>query len=137
MKPVLIFLTAKDCGACKRFKKEWQSINKKIKNEVSEIKELELPSIQSDLPHDYPNEFKNMKTWFPMFILINPEDLKKSQDDPDIKTRFVVFNGDTSSGKLEMVERSKLMNMYEDNVIRNWIINSNCFRIIGLGNISL
>ena len=116
MKPVFIFISAGDCGACKHFKNRWPDIQKSLKNLVT-IKEIVVPSMHGEFPRDYPKDITEIEHWFPMLVMMHPKDLEDGIKNPNLKTRFVVYNGDTSGG---YVRHTKAQRLTEDLIV-GWV----------------
>src|SRR5438309_1211257 len=110
---ILVFMSARDCGACIELRKNGWA---KIKKEIGEIKgvrlhEIDLENKKHPLPpklplldsagraildpvekkpifENFPGDFKRFRRWYPMFCFFTAQSWKEGK-----RLEGVVFNG--------------------------------------------
>ena len=88
---VLYIVTARNCGACTRYK---QMYREKTKADLDKIKGLKVEKIDVNkigdpLPEAFPKDLQRFIKWYPTFVLVT----KTSNDNKGGKLDGVVFNG--------------------------------------------
>jgi len=107
--PVLVVITADDCGACIDFKKNiWPGVKKTLEDTKSvEIIHKELPSIGSALPEDLPKDLGRFVPYYPSIILITRNSWNGGKG---TNLQAVAFNGvvDAATGKVKRIDQKQL-----------------------------
>jgi hypothetical protein len=131
-KPVLVLVTAKDCGHCVRFRPLWKPDNpngpagRGIRDEIERtglvrVIDIEHPS-RSQPPNfsSYPRDLTRYIQWFPMFLLFTGESWDTASASPNKEGRLdgVVFNGTLVNGIPRNITNG--IPLTKDNLI-NWI----------------
>lgn len=88
---VLYIVTARNCGACTRYK---QLFRDKTKAELDKIKglkveEIDVNRIGDPLPEAFPKDLQRFIKWYPTLVLVT----KTSNDNKDGRLDGIVFNG--------------------------------------------
>lgn len=105
-KPVCVFVSAKTCPACIRFRgdsktSEWQKLKQMLESEnLANIIDIEMPTTTAQLDKSkYPADLMNYIQWFPTFILVSPGNWRM---DPGTKLQAKVYNSIINAqGRLE------------------------------------
>jgi hypothetical protein len=105
-KPVFVFVSAKTCPACVRFRgdakaSEWQKLKQMLEAEnLANIVDIEMPTTTAQLDRSkYPADLMNYIHWFPTFILVSGGTWRM---DPGMKLQAKVYNSTTNAqGRLE------------------------------------
>lgn len=90
--PVLVFISARDCGKCKEFReKSWPSIKKTVEDAKGKIvlMEVDLGKMSDDLPQHLPADLDRYRGWYPIFMLFTAE----SWDESKHLENVGIFNG--------------------------------------------
>lgn len=71
-KPVLVLITADNCGFCKQLKQQWANIKREILNLNVRVVEINLPTMSTRIDSNlYPKDLQNYQGWYPMLLLIS------------------------------------------------------------------
>lgn len=105
-KPVFVFVSAKTCPACIRFRgdakaSEWQKLKQMLEAEkLANIVDIEMPTTTTQLDRSkYPADLMNYIHWFPTFILVSGSTWRM---DPATKLQAKVYNSIVNAqGRLE------------------------------------
>ncbi len=91
-KPILLLITATNCSACVSFKEHvWGEAKQKIESlGTVELKQIDLPSTNSQLPQSLPADVKRYVGWFPTLILVSSSSWNRGGNS---KLDAEVFNG--------------------------------------------
>ncbi|AHH01576.1 hypothetical protein pv_9 [Pithovirus sibericum] len=118
-RPVLLIVTASDCGGCRGFKDHVLSdlLNRLKSDNLVNVVQDELPTFRSSninaVDPDIPAEVSNYIAWFPTLLLFPSTSLK---DEP------VILNGFVSGGKAQMTPRtSPNIVPISSTEINNWV----------------
>ena len=124
-KHVLLILSAKTCSACIKYGE--LGIFDKIKKEFSnsnnvKVVHIELETMNSNIPNNYPVVINKYKSWFPIFLLINGNDWNDNLNNIDFyNPNIVVFNGMIENGVPKMKDRSEMLG---PDSISKWVVEN-------------
>lgn len=129
-RPVLLIVTASDCGACRGFKAHiLPDLLDRLKSDnLVNVVQDELPTFRSSninaVDPDIPAEVSNYIAWFPTLLLF---------PSPSFKDEPVILNGFVSRGKAQMTPQSSpnivpLSSAEIHNWVRKTLENDSRFR---------
>lgn len=69
---VFVIKTANDCGHCRRFKSsgELAQLMSALQSRKYQVVHIDLPSMGSSIPREYPADLARVSGWFPSFIVV-------------------------------------------------------------------
>ena len=118
-RPIMILVTAGNCGNCQKFKPVWPKIRNNIeKLGVVRVHEAEVPVMFTSLPPQFPKDLNRFIGFYPTFLLVEGNTWNASLNSKDIKIDARVYNGEFSGGRM-MIKDARL-GYTEDNLI-SWI----------------
>lgn len=94
-KPVLVIVTANNCGGCRVFKdKVLNDLLSRVTG-LADAVHIELPSVSSPIPSQYPQDLKRLIGWFPTLILVPAASWRAGGS-----INGSVFNGEIQQGRV-------------------------------------
>jgi len=114
--PVLVIMTAGNCGACQALKKVWPDMKKKIEETgLVTIVEADRPSMKDKLGSEFPSDLNRYSAWFPMFILFDGKEWAAGGT-----LNGVVFHGKVETGQRPEYSKNTKYSMKAEGLIE-WI----------------
>lgn len=94
-KPVLVVVTADNCGGCSVFKQRVMSDLVRDAEAHVEVVKINLPSMSSPIPPQYPQDLRRLIAWYPTLILIPYTSWRSGGN-----MNGCVFNGEITNGRV-------------------------------------
>lgn len=114
--PVLVIMTAGNCGACQALKKVWPDMKKKIEETgLVTIVEADRPSMKDKLGSEFPSDLNRYSAWFPMFILFDGKEWAAGGT-----LNGIVFHGKVESGQRPEYSKNSKYSMKVEGIVE-WI----------------
>lgn len=118
-KPVLVIMTAGNCGACQSLKKVWPSMKAEIeKKNLVTIVEADRPQMKDKLGSDFPSDLNRYTKWFPMFILFDGTEWAAASSGGQLNG--VIFHGIIERGGSPEYAKNSNYSMKAEGIIQ-WI----------------
>jgi len=98
-KPVLIVVTAENCGFCKKLHQRWTPIRESIQSlGTVQLKELNVPHFGADVAKQgYPKDMQRYVTWYPTVLLFPGDNWDKVTKGKESKLYGRIMNGEVGN----------------------------------------
>lgn len=98
-KPVLVVVTAANCGFCKKLHQRWNPIRESIQSlEKVRLMELNVSHIGADVSNNgYPKDMQRYVTWYPTVLLFSGDNWDKVIKGEETKLYGRIMNGEVGN----------------------------------------
>ena len=123
-KPVLVVITAGNCGHCRNLKQVWPDIQQAIEG-TGLVRVVNIPLEMMSSPIDtnvYPSDLKTYKLWFPMFLLVSGSTWNEamSNTQAEVPLQAKVMSGEVRPDGRIQISSNPVYPLNKENII-NWI----------------